>query len=128
MKPFLYRRGDGNNGNFPRALVELEDGECPFAALRALVVNDYIPGRSVRRYITNNLSVDGEAEHGVHAEVYSGPKGEDAWGAAWLTAELQPLSPEDAAHYRDSTLHRTTLRAALDRGALALYRKHAAEG
>ncbi len=121
MPAYLYRRGNGNEGNFIRSIVTLADGECPFAALRALIVNDYIPGKSRRRWIASNLEIDGD-EINTHAVIYEGPHGETDFGAAWLTAELQQLDEKDAAYYRDTNLQCwDTLRGALDRGAWKLY-------
>lgn len=127
MTAYLYRRGDGNEGNFIRALVEIAPGEDPYAALKALLANDYIAGKRVRRHIIKHVQIDGEADYGIHATVYEGPEGEQSFGAAWLTAELQTLSPEDAAHYRDSTLLQGTLTTLLDNAAKRLYRKEAAQ-
>lgn len=121
---YLYRTGDGNEGNYPRAIVTLAPNESPYAALRALVVNRYIPGRRVRLHIMRNISVDGEPAHGLSACVHEGPNNETAFGAAWLTAELEPLSPEDLAHYQGQGLtHHEKLRDALDRAAWAYFRK-----
>ena len=75
VKTYLYRRGDGNEGNFPRSIVDLDDNESPYAALRALVVNDYIAGKRVRRHIIRTIEIDGEADYGVLATVYEGPSG-----------------------------------------------------
>ncbi|RWE37432.1 hypothetical protein [Mesorhizobium sp.] len=101
MSVYLYRRGNGNEGNFPRAVVELREKDNPYAALAALVENDFIAGRKVRFYVRRNVEIDGEAEFGIHATVYEGPEGETEFGAAWITAELQPLDEKDAAHWCD---------------------------
>lgn len=122
-KTYLYRRGDGNDGNYPRALVTLTSDQCPYAALCALVANDYIPGRRVRLHIMRAIQTDGEAEHGITADVMEGPDGESAFGAAWITAELQPLSTEDAEHYQGQRLTQyPRLVEALDRAAWRFYR------
>jgi hypothetical protein len=123
MSIYLYRRGDGNEGNYPRGMIELKPGECPFAALRALVVNDYIPGRRVRLYIMRNIETDGEPEYGILATVYEGPEGEQAFGAAWLTAELEPLAPEDVLHYEGQRFTVRSLRDSVDRAAWSWFRK-----
>lgn len=121
---YLYRSGDGNEGNYPRHLVTLAPNECPFSALRALVVNGYIPGSRTRRHIMRSIGVDGEPAYGVYACVHEGPNEETAYGAAWLTAELEPLSAADLAHYqRQGMQHYERLRDALDRGAWAYFRK-----
>ena len=126
-KLYLYRRGDGNEGNLPRNLVALRDTECPFAALHALVVNDCIPGRSRRRWIAKNLEVDGEAEYGVSACISYGPRGEQAFESAWLTAELEPLTEDEAKRWADNNPSRLPtayfLNRLLDRGAMGLFRK-----
>jgi hypothetical protein len=116
MSKYLFRMGDGNEGNFPRFVVELGKRDCPYSALKALVANAYIAGRSVRRHIVANIEVDGEAEYGIHATVHEGPRGETAFGAAWLTAELQPADgdADDCECYE--------IRKLLDRSALRLYR------
>jgi hypothetical protein len=107
--------GDGNEGNFPRFVVELGERDCPYAALKALVVNEYIAGRSVRWHITHNIEVDGEAEYGIHATVHEGPRGETVFGAAWLTAELEPADDADDGECYE-------IRKLLDPAALRLYR------
>jgi hypothetical protein len=125
MSFYLYRRGDGNEGNFPRAMIELKTEECPYAALRALVANDYIPGRRVRLHIMRNIETDGEPEHGILATVHEGPEGEQAFGAAWLTAELEPLTPEDVSHYEGQRFTLRSLRDSVDRAAWRFFRKGA---
>lgn len=123
-KTYLFRSGDGNEGNYPRHLVTLAPNECPYAALRALVVNRYIPGCRTRRHIMREIQTEGEAEHGINATVYEGPQGETAFCAAWLTAELEPLSAADLAHYQGQGMtHYERLRDALDRAAWAYFRK-----
>lgn len=126
---YLYRRGNGNEGNFARSVVEITEGENPFAALRALVLNDYIAGTKTRRHIAANVEIDGEAEYGIHATVYEGPAGETDFGAAWLTAELEPISPADFedCYYGKGDLDGKAWRLAglLDRGAKQAYRKAA---
>jgi hypothetical protein len=123
---FMYRRGDGNEGNFRRAVVELSEGDSTYAALRALVVNDYISGRSRRYWIARNLEVDGEPDH-PYAIIYEGPHGESAYGAAWLTAELEPLDPADYAEKSQVSggcyVDVTPIRDALDKGARAILAK-----
>lgn len=123
MRTYLYRRGDGNDGNHARMVVDLADGDCPFAALRALVINDYISGRYRRRFIARNLEIDGEAEN-VLGIVYIGPCGDTAYGAAWLTASLDLLDEADAEYYReDAGLYRGGIKTVLDRGARAILAK-----
>jgi hypothetical protein len=123
MPLYLYRRGDGNEGNFPRSMIELKPEECPYAALRALVANDYIPGRRVRLYIMRTIETEGEPEHGISATVYEGPDGEQAFGAAWLTAELEPYTREEFE--RSPYIFPQSLREALDRAAWHWFRKGA---
>lgn len=97
MATYLFRAGDGNEGNFPRFAVILTPEQCPFAALKALVLNQYKLG-PMRDYIESKIDVDGEAEFGVHAAVYEGPDGESAFGAAWITAELEPIDDDRKLH------------------------------
>jgi hypothetical protein len=119
MPVYLYRRGDGNEGNFARGLYSIPAGR-EFSALKALVLNDYIAGKSRRRYIAKHIAVEGEGgEYGCSAYVSEGPRGVTAYGAAWLTAELQHIPAEDvAAETRDPI----DIETALDRGALRVYR------
>lgn len=134
MSIFLYRRGNGNEGNFPRLLVELKPTDSPWAAMRALVLNDYIAGKRVRRHIARAIEVDGEPEFGMHATVYDGPDGETEFGAAYLTAELEPVRPDDMEYMIERygrgdnpgygpNVRAWRLRELLDRGALADFRK-----
>lgn len=89
MKTFLFRAGDGNEGNFPRHTINLTDSDCPYAALRALVLNMYQAG-PFRDHLAQELQTDGEVEHGVYATLHEGPDGETAFEAAYITAELEP--------------------------------------
>lgn len=111
MRTYLFRLGDGNEGNFPCLTINLADDDCPFAALRALVINTYRAG-PVRDHIAANIQTDGEPEYGVRATVYEGPDGETAFGAAWITAELQPMGDDPDAG---------TLADVLDDAAMADY-------
>lgn len=123
-KTYLYRRGNGNDGNYPRALVTLAPDQCPHSALCALVANDYIPGRRVRLHIMRTIQTSGEREYGILADVMEGPDGETEFGAAYITAELQPLSAADVAHYQGQRLAEyARLRDALDRAAWRYYLK-----
>ena len=108
---YLYRVGNGNDGNYPVGYVDLQPNQCPFAALRAMVLDRYRYG-SVRRFVARNLQVDGEAEYGVNATVYEGPRGETHFGAAWITAELEPAESDDCPN-----VPRLEFPACLDRGA-----------
>jgi hypothetical protein len=121
---YIYRRGDGNEGNFARFIVELKDNDSPYAALRALVINDYIAGRRTRRHIARTIEVDGESEYGLHACVYDGPDGETVFGAAYVTAELEPAHKSIWTEDLEDQRKVYPIRAVLDRGALALFRKH----
>ena len=91
----LFRLGDGNEGNFPRFTLTTDH---PFEALEALVLDDFCP--SHLEWAQESLDVDGEPEYGVYATIYEGPDGEQAFGAAWLTAELQPMTETDMEHSR----------------------------
>jgi len=121
---FAYRRGDGNDGNFRQSVIELAPGDNAYSALRALVLNDFISGRSRRRFIARHLETDGEPE-APQAVIYEGPRGEVANnGAAWLSAELEPLEPGDYADgfQVDSGCYvrPIPIRKALDKGARAI--------
>lgn len=119
MANYLYRRGDGNEGDFPRFLVTLKPGDSPYAALEALVVNDYIAGRKVRRHVARCIEIGGEGDT-LYAVVYEGPEGETAFGAAWLTASLERIADDEPG---DASRSQYLLRRILDRGALNLFRK-----
>ena len=125
MTLFLYRRGDGNDGNFPRLLVDIAERDSIYAALPALVANDYIAGSLTRRHIIRNFELEhcGDREFGLQGCVLDGPNGETAYGAAWLTAELQPVSAEDADHMTERHGTPYALRDVLDNAALRLFRK-----
>jgi hypothetical protein len=92
----------------------------PGAALAALVANDYKPGCHTRRFIMANIETDGGADYGIGAAVYEGPKGEQAFGAAWITAELEPMSAGDV---ESSRLSQSLLREALDAAAWRYFRR-----
>lgn len=120
---YLYRLGDGNEGNYPRCLLTLSATDDPYAALAALVENRYIAGRRVRNHIVRKIQTEGEPEFGILATVYEGPDGEQAFEAAWITAELEPLKPEDVDHYEGQSLqHFTSMRDAVDAPAYRRYR------
>lgn len=127
MTSYLYSRGNGNDGDYPRMIVDIDDTQNPYAALRALLANDYIAGRRVRRHIVARTMIDGEPEYTLYATVFEGPDGEQDMGAAWLTAEMSPVS-EDAIASCYYSKPRMKLRDALDSGAWKLYRKHAEKG
>jgi hypothetical protein len=95
MKSYLYRSGNGNEGNYRRHVVTLTDTDCPFAAVAALLVNEYQAGTDTRAHIMAEVQTDGEPEFGTAAMVYEGPHGETEFGAAWRTAELEPMEPSE---------------------------------
>jgi hypothetical protein len=116
---YCFRLGDGNEGNYPRALVRVSNDVCPFAYLSAIVANRYIARSKTRRYIVANIETDGEPEYGINATIYEGPKGEQASGAAWITAEFEPCSMADYSslpYFQNPADH-------LDRSALRMLRK-----
>ena len=115
-RKYCYRLGDGNEGNYPRFLITLQDGECPYAAIAALVANRYIVGSKTRRHIVANVQTDGEPEYGISATVYEGPRGETAFDAAWITAELEPVEDSDYP-----SLQEYGLRESLDLAAWRQY-------
>lgn len=126
MPIFLFRKGDGNDGNYPRALVDIPDRDSLWSALRALTANLYVTRSRTRRHIIRSFEMDwtGDADSGVHGAVYEGPDGEMAFGAAWLTAELQPVEPDDLDYMTERHGAPLPLRSILDRAALATFRKY----
>ena len=120
MTTYLYRLGDGNEGNYPRFFVELKSTDCPYAAIAAIVANRYIARSKTRRHIVRNIETDGEPEFSINATVYEGPNGETAFDAAWITAEFEPATESEIS---DSDMRVYRLRDMLDRAALAQFRK-----
>lgn len=127
MIPYLYRRGNGNEGDYPRFIVVLNDDDCPYAALAALVENDYIVRHKARRHVQTCIATDGDPEHGISAVVYDPPEG-GAYDHAWLTAQLEPLRDGDLQHYRDQGMSEYRLREILDGVALRRFRRDAKLG
>ena len=123
MRYYEYWLGNGNDGCYPYAIIELEDGEDPFAAIKAFVVNRYIVGSKTRKYISKNIEVDGEEDCTVYATVYEGPHGETEFGAAWLCAEMRHIPEDELSGYVGYV--RWTLSETLDRGAMMIYKKEA---
>jgi len=116
-KTYLYREGNGNEGNFPRCLIEITDEQDPYAALAAIVVSQFT--LSARPFIIDNLDIDGEADYGIMATIYEGPDGETDFGAAWFTAELEPYNGDDGRH----PIHTLAEYLGADADALAYYEK-----
>lgn len=122
MKHYLFRCGDGNDGNFPRFIVTFRAADDIFAGLVALVANRYIPGSRTRRHLLQNLETDGCGEFGAQAWCHEGPRGESAYGSAWVTAELEPLTADALAYYR-GRYDEHVFHQYLDRGARVWYRR-----
>jgi hypothetical protein len=118
---FLYRQGDGNEGNFPRYCVRVSADVCPFRYLAACVANRYIVGSKTRRYIVANTETDGEPEYGILAMVFEGPKGEMAFDSAWITAEFEPADFSDVG--RNGLQVFENPRDHLDRAGLRMLKK-----
>jgi len=124
MAHYLFRCGDGNEGDFPRFIIWLKDDESPYAALPALLANRYRAGTKERRHIIGNTTVDGESEYGLYATVLEGPNGETAFGSAWLTAQLEPITEENLDYQRDQWGRSVyCLREILDKAAWRLFKK-----
>lgn len=124
MAYYLFRCGDGNEGDFPLFIVWLKGDESPYAALPALLANRYIAGTKTRRHIIGNTGIDGDPEYGLHATVLEGPNGETAFGAAWLTAQLEPIAEDSLAYQRDQWGRSVyCLREVLDNAAWRLFKK-----
>jgi len=127
MTYYLYRRGNGNEGNYKRFVVFIADSECPWSALKALVINDYIAGSATRRHIIKNISCDGEREYGLSADVYADRDGDTEFGACWLTAALEPLDESDAYYETGDLAQIKTLRQCLDAAAWRYYKAQSAK-
>lgn len=117
MRYYQYRRGNGNEGNYLYAIVAVEDNLSPYAMLKALVLNHYIPGTYTRRYINKNIIIDGD--YTVYATV-----GATEFGAAWLTAELIPVNEPSPDEIRNSI----NAYDSLDRGAKNIFNKENKKG
>lgn len=122
-KSFLFRMGNGNDGNYPMSVISLKHKDSPYAALTALVVNEYVLKSKQRRYVIKNIEVDGDANHSVYASVYDGPNGETEFGASYLTAELEPVKDEDLK-FLSNKYGFYEIRSILDSSALRLFRKN----
>lgn len=120
-KFFIYRAGNGNEGNYPQFAVSIPCGGLrnPAAALKALVCNRYIPGTRTRAYVSRAFESDAFDSDRASGVIYEGPHRETEFGAAWLTAELEPMSETEFKNYPG---HTYTLRDALDIGARRIYR------
>ena len=117
---FLFRSGNGNDGNYPRFAVSIpcDSPRNLDAALKALVCNRYWPGKT-RAYVSRTFGVDGFSEDRASGVIYEGPHGETEFGAAWLTAELEPM-PE--TEFRNCAWSTGQLCDLLDRGAKRIFR------
>lgn len=120
MEYYEYRIGNGNDGCYPKSIIELEDGEDPYAAIKAFVINRYIVGSRTRKYISKNIEIDGD-DLTIYATVYKGPKGETEFGAAWLCAEMRHIPEDELKGY--TGYERWTLPESLDRGAMMIYKR-----
>jgi hypothetical protein len=120
---YIFSRGNGNEGNSPRFIVKLKASDNPWAALEALVTNEYIARGRIRRHIAANIKSEGEKQFIIRATVYEGPNGEQDFGSAWLTASLEPIHSD--LDYQESKYNTYDLRKVLDSSALRLYRKRA---
>lgn len=118
MQTYEFRQGNGNDGNYFETLVELAEDQCPYAALKALVVNLFSIGTKTRAYVSKLASVEGEADYGLYVTILEGTKAETEFGAAWFTAELRPV--EDAAVYNATAY---PLKDLLDRGAWQVFKR-----
>lgn len=118
MKTYLYREGDGNEGNYPRFYVTLAESDNPWSAIRAIMANRYTPNTKTRSHVMRESQSDGEPEYGILGTVYEGPKGETAFDAAWLTAELVPEEPN-----RSGLPAYDSLADAIDVYAMRFYRR-----
>jgi isochorismate hydrolase len=67
---YRYKSGDGNEGNYTRFCVSLTEKDCAYTAVKALLANDYIAGKRVRRHIIANTDISGESAYTVYATVY----------------------------------------------------------
>lgn len=122
---YEFLRGNGNDGESRRAIVMLDSTDCPFAAVEALTLNEFIVTSKTRRYITRQLPwtpAGGESDHGTFVTISEGPKGETEFGAAWLCATLRPISADDCEIEADKGLI-NHISNALDAPALRYYAK-----
>lgn len=122
---FLYRCGNGNDGTFPRGLFVLRANDNPDAALRALILDRYIPRTLTRRYVNANLVFDFGHDDSASASVYEDLEGVPAYGGgAWLCASLIEQTGDDLAYYSGVFGAPKPIRASLDSGALRVFRQH----
>lgn len=125
-RTYLYRSGNGNDGDFAHHIIALDQSESPFAAIKALLANEYQTRTATRRHVMRHAESDGDSEYGVHVVVYEDREGVGSYnGGAWRTGTLEPLTDHDAEYYSDHGTRYAmdsegtpwTLRALLDKPA-----------
>ena len=116
MTNYLLRIGNGNDGNYPHARIEIGKNDCPYAFMDVVIANLFVPGHKARSHAYQNVDVDGEAEFTIYATLHESFRGEQNMGAAYRTAELSPITD---AFYDDLPIY--TISEFLDRGALMKY-------
>jgi len=117
MAQFLLRMGNGNDGNWPSARIEMGKDDCPYSFMECVIPNGFIPSHRARSYAWQNVYTDGEADHGLYATLSENYNGATEMGAAYKTAELRPLA--EGEDY--SELGVWTPQEWLDRGARVKY-------
>lgn len=117
-KEYVLFMGNGNDGEWPRDVITMEDGDCPYSFMDVVIANIFISRHRARSHAYKNVMVDGEAEYAIHATLHEGYQGEMDMGAAYKTARLEPHK-DDA--YED--FHKSSIKEYLDRGAFMMYNK-----
>ena len=117
MKRFLLKTGNGNDGCFPRCIIEFEEGESPFAFMDVVIANMFIPGHRARSHAYKNTMVDGELDYTIYATMHENFRGESNMGAAHTCVELH----SDTEGYEDFFIYK--VKEYLDHGAMMMFRK-----
>lgn len=115
---YVLRIGNGNDGNYPHAVIDMGENDCPYAFMECVIPNQYTAGRRERFYAYKNVIVDGEAEYTIYATLHDDYRGYTEFGAAIMTASLEE-DPENEFEYLDLY----TIDEYLDRGAYIKYKQ-----
>jgi len=94
-RSFVLFEGDGNEGEWARGIIEMEDTDCPYAFMEMVIPNLFIAGHRGRQHAYKNVIVDGEEDHTIYATLHEGHQGQTAFGAAYRTARLESLKDGD---------------------------------
>ena len=109
-REFVLFTGNGNEGEWPRDIIAMDEDDCPYAFMSVVIANMFIPGHKARSHAYKNTVVDGEEEFSIYSTLHEGYRRETEMGAAYKTARLEPktndwyddLNKHSIAEYLDS--------------------------